>query len=124
VRHVGSHVTQDLTGIDYIILIVPTLIALFGWVALVLGADRRPGARWPGHQAGAIRAASGGRPMGHLMPLGESVSAAGAVDGGAPGAGSALADSASTDTASADTELAGPDARGRISARADQQNKD
>lgn len=110
----GSYTGTDLTGLQYFAMIAPVVIALFGWIGVVYAADRRPGSKRPGRPA--------------PRPEGETTAAAGAADeepaAAAPlAADPASADPARTDPARTDKKLVGPDALGRISAEADQQDK-
>jgi hypothetical protein len=108
-----------MTGLQYFAMIAPVVIALFGWVGFVYAADRRPGSKWPG------------RPV--PRSDGETTAATGAADEEPAAAAPMAADRASpdpaspdpvsTDPARTDKKLVGPDALGRISAEADQQNK-
>jgi hypothetical protein len=111
---VGSFTGTNMTGLQYFAMIAPVVIALFGWIGVVYAADRRPGSKRPGRPA--------------PRPEGETVPVTGAADeepaAAAPMAADAAgADPAGADPASADTKLADPDALGRISAGADQQNR-
>ena len=95
---------QVLTsGIDYVYLIVPVLIVLFGWIVAVIRADSHPDVRRVG--SAARRPLPGQEAAAHAEPT----LAAGAADESQAGAGEGLAagEQAATGTGTETGEPAG-----------------
>ena len=75
------HTPQVITsGVDYIFLIVPVVVVLFGWIGAVYWANAHPDVRRPGEPGRAIAGQAG---PGATLPdtaRGESTLASGAAD--------------------------------------------
>src|SRR2546423_15430465 len=88
----GSNLGTDLTGIDFVFLVVPISLVLAGWIFVVLRADTHPDVR---HVGSERRQVTGGSRLpgtgfeAEPVPgeaAAESVLATGAADEGTEGA--------------------------------------
>jgi hypothetical protein len=103
----GSNLGTNLTGIDFVFLVVPVALVLASWIFLVLWADMHPDVRHAGSQrrqvAGGSRLPGTGSEAGPVSdgPAGESVMATGAADESTAAEGQAAQSAAAPESATA-----------------------
>jgi hypothetical protein len=94
----GSNLGTDLTGIDFVFLVVPVALVLAGWIFMVLRADTHPYVRHVGSERPQV---TGGSRLPGTGFESESVLATGATDESTAGEGQAAESTAAARSAAA-----------------------
>jgi hypothetical protein len=103
----GSNLGTNLTGIDYVFLVVPVALVLAIWISMVLRADTHPDVRHVGSERGQVHGGSRLPGTGfEAEPIPgeaatESVLATGAADESTAGEGQAAESTVSAQSAAA-----------------------